>query len=252
MNRKPPVKIRRALRKEVGFGCPIPGCGNPYLCWHHFDPPWNEKEHHDQNGMIALCAEHHAKADAGAYTREQLHDIKRNAIARAMNVRGKFDWMRRNLLAVVGGNFYYETPIIFQVKGQPIIWFERDGDGYLLLNIIMLTKSGQPRIVVENNFWSTIGEPTDFECPPSGKLINVSYPNGDMLRVEYFELQSSEDAIARYDSRNWRVDYPITAVEVRNLVAGTDIDFGPRETKMPGIIMRNCFFSNGNIAINLS
>ena len=39
MNRTPPKKVIQTLRQEVGFGCPIPNCGNPYLEWHHFDPP---------------------------------------------------------------------------------------------------------------------------------------------------------------------------------------------------------------------
>ncbi|MDP9457654.1 MAG: HNH endonuclease, partial [Actinomycetota bacterium] len=50
-----------------------------------------------------------------------------------------------SLLAVVGGNFYYDTPIIFQYQGEPSIWFNRDEDGYLLLNVRMLSTSGQPR-----------------------------------------------------------------------------------------------------------
>jgi len=29
--RTPPVEVRRRLRRKVGFGCPIPGSGSPYL-----------------------------------------------------------------------------------------------------------------------------------------------------------------------------------------------------------------------------
>lgn len=100
MNRTPPQPIRRALRAEVGFGCPIGECANPYLEWHHFDPPWREREHHDPAGMVALCAEHHAKADAGAFTPEQLRGYKSSA--RRTPVQGRFDWMRNKLLAAVG------------------------------------------------------------------------------------------------------------------------------------------------------
>lgn len=52
MNRTPPEPVREILRKEVNFGCPIEGCGSPYLEYHHFDPPWHEREHHDPQGMI--------------------------------------------------------------------------------------------------------------------------------------------------------------------------------------------------------
>src|SRR5215211_7582447 len=76
VNRTPPIEVRRELRREVGFGCPVDGCGSPYLTWHHFDPPWKERQHHDVVGMVALCREHHDKADVGAFTRQQLRQLK--------------------------------------------------------------------------------------------------------------------------------------------------------------------------------
>lgn len=112
VNRTPPIEVRRELRNEVGFGYPFPDCGNPYLYWHHFDPPWNVQQHHDSAGMIALCAMHHAKADSGTFTTDQLRSFKKEGSVRSVEIRGRFDWMRRDLLAVVGGNFYLETPVI--------------------------------------------------------------------------------------------------------------------------------------------
>jgi hypothetical protein len=244
MNRKPPTEVRRALRKEVGFGCPIDGCDKPYLEWHHFDPPWNVQEHHNVSGMIALCGEHHKKADAGTYTKEQLIRFKYESKKTSKNISGKFDWMRNKILAVVGGNFYYETPIIFQFKNKPIIWFNRDEDGYLLLNINMLTISNEPRLIIEDNFWICEGTPLDLEAPPSGRIIDVKYNNGDLLRVEFFEINSISELLNRYpDARadKWGLEYPITLVEVHEKVGGTGIDFGPKQTEMPG----GCIFANG-------
>jgi len=63
VNRTPPAAVRRELRREVGFGCPIPDCGIPYLTWHHFDPEWRVEEHHRPEGMIALCLTHAGLAD---------------------------------------------------------------------------------------------------------------------------------------------------------------------------------------------
>jgi hypothetical protein len=126
MDRKPPVAVRRALRQEVGFGCPVPGCGSPYLTWHHFDPPWSEQEHHDPQGMIAICRDHHPEADQGAFTREDLHAFKEAGRDRGAVLEGRFNWMRRKLLAVVGGSFFLETPIIVQLFDHRLIWFSRD------------------------------------------------------------------------------------------------------------------------------
>lgn len=232
--RRPPASVLRILRREVGFGCPVRDCGSPYLEWHHFDPPWHVRQHHEPAGMVALCPEHHAKADAGAFTVAQLRALKSGASARSAAVGGRFDWMRYELLPVVGGNFYIRTPVVFTLRGEPGIWFERDEDGYMLLNARMLSASGQPRARIESNFWVAKGAPSDLECPPSGKLIHVRYDNGDDLRVEFMELASEEAANARYEgfpsAVAEQVAFPLTMVEVGMTVGGTGIRFGPKRT----------------------
>lgn len=160
---------KKILREEVGFGCPVPKCGQPYLEWHHFDPPWSVKNHHDPKGMIALCREHHIQADNGAFTLNQLHEFKKAGMSNWKQVSGKFNWMRNRLLAVVGGNFYYETPVLFAYKQRPVIWFERDENNYLLLNLRMLATGNEPRAYIRNNEWFNVGGEEDMECPPSAK-----------------------------------------------------------------------------------
>lgn len=234
MSRTPSKEVRKQLRKEVGYGCPVPGCGNPYLRWHHFDPPWHEWKHHNTQGMIALCGEHHSKADAGAYTKEQLKNFKR--IGTDQEIRGRFDWMRRDILAIVGGGFFYETPVVVEIMKKPVIWFNRDEEGYLLLNINMLSTSGQPRLVLEDNYWFLKGEPEDLVCPPSGKMIEASYPNGDYLKVEFIEIHSAADLVVQYKNArpyNWSISFPITVVEIHNTIMGLDIKFGPQKTITP-------------------
>ncbi len=237
MDRTPPVEVLRQLRREVGFGCPVPACGSPYLHWHHFDPPWRERPHHDPDGMIALCGEHHDKADVGAFTKEQLRQFKASGRAQAAEVRGKFDWMRREIVGAVGGSFYHETPILIQFRDEPMIWLNRDEDGYLLLNLRMLSVSGQPRLRVTDNYWITRGEPTDFECPPSGRRIRARYANRDDLSIEFFDVRTLDDARSRYPNarpESWPWSFPFTAVEVQFAVGGTEIHFGPRLAVLPG------------------
>jgi hypothetical protein len=125
--------------------------------------------------MIALCAEHHSMADAGAFTQEQLRQFKEAGARRAEEVRGRFEWMRRDVLWVVGGNFYYETPVIFQFRDEPVVWFKRDEDGYLLLNLKMLTTSSEERATIEDNFWIGQGPIDDLESPPHGRILEVRY-----------------------------------------------------------------------------
>ena len=214
--RRPYARVIRQLRQEVGFRCPVDDCGNPYLTWHHFDPPWREEQHHRPEGLIALCQEHASKADAGAFTSEQLRRFKREGRARAAAITGKFDWMRRDLLAIVGGNFYLEQEIIFQIGERPCIWFTRDEDNYLLLNFWMPTASGEARAVIRDNFWLVPPRIEDLECPPNGRRLRIRYENGDELSVEFFEVNSADDLTRRYPNLRWvrELTYPITAVEL--------------------------------------
>ena len=256
MNRTPPVEVLKELREEVGFGCPVLGCGNPYLYWHHFDPPWRERHHHDPAGMIALCGEHHPKADAGAFTKEQLRELKIRGRERAGEVKGRFEWMRRDLLAVVGGCMYLRVPVILQVKGEPAIWFNRDPEGYMLLNFRMLTTSGQPRVRIEDNFWMPRGEPDELESPPNGRKLRIGYSNGDSLSVEFFDLLSADALFARYVRANRnvgsKIQFPVTAVDVSFSVGGTEISFSPERTVLPAFNqIVGGFFADGNVGIAL-
>jgi hypothetical protein len=87
VSRNPPKKVRELLRKEVNFGCPVMGCGNPHLTYHHFAPTWKVKEHHNPDGMIALCTRHAALADGGRWKNHQLLQMKAKPFVNQKRVR---------------------------------------------------------------------------------------------------------------------------------------------------------------------
>jgi hypothetical protein len=201
--------------------------------------------------MIALCAEHHAKADAGAFTKDQLHALKVNT-RQALEISGRFDWMRQRLLTVVGGNFYFDTPIPVQIHDVQVVAFSRDEAGHWLLNVVMPSRSAEPRMVIEENFWLSQGEPDDVECPPHGRLLAAKYSNGDAIRVEFVPDLDVDGLGNRYvdvDTTRWGLPMPITVVEIQMCIAGTGIEFGSRSTRIGGSMMTNCFV--GNCAVGL-
>jgi hypothetical protein len=275
MRRDPPASVRRQLAAEVGFGCPVEGCGSPYLKWHHFDPPWRVRQHHNPAGMVALCRDHHDEADAGTFTPDQLRDFKRAGRDRNQPLGARFNWMRDKLLAVVGGNFFYETPVAVRFRDMPVVWFNRDASGRLLVNLQMLTTSGKPRLMMLDNFWMTEGSSEhEIVCPPSGRLVSAKYPNGDQLKIEFREISSLVALDHRYPREGlppserreletmgiqppdmptshadtveqFGINFPIAAVEVTMKVAGTDLSFGPKRTSIAtstvaGNWMKNC------------
>jgi len=85
-------------------------------------------------------------------------------------VHGRFEWMREDILAVVGGNFFYETPNILVFRGKPMIWFNRDEERRLLLNLRMLTTSGLPRTRLMDTTGSFVVSPLKLIAHRTGGI----------------------------------------------------------------------------------
>lgn len=240
INRTPPVAVRRALRHEVGFGCPVDGCGTPYLEYHHFDPQWHVENHHRPEGMIALCATHHAKADA--WTIEQCRELKGSAPHHS--VSGRFEWMRHEIVAIVGGNYYHETPSMLVFHGKRVAWFDRDPRGYLLLSLRMLTISDQPRARLDANDWEVIGNPSDVSSPPNGSSLDVRYDNGDRFTINFTQWEAMGDLKKFHPRLLALADYlkfPLTTAEITMNVGGTEISLSSKGSRLGG------FFATGNV-----
>ncbi|NRB25744.1 HNH endonuclease [Shewanella sp.] len=255
MNRIPKIAVIRELRNEVGFGCPVKDCANPYLEWHHFDPPWRIENHHNPEGMIALCTNHHKKADGGAYTNDQLQNLKKNT-ANAEKVKGQFDWLRNELIAVVGNIFYHKVNNIIEIDGKNVIWFNRDEDGYLRLNVRMLSIEPEERAVIDDNIWMNIGSPKDLHSPPQGKELKIDYENGDHLFVKFIVLETAEQAFNKYDNKDLLdidlIHYPITVVEINYKIGGTGIEFRSKSTNISNLTIGSGFISNCHVGVSIN
>lgn len=146
------------LRREVGYGCPI--CRNPFLTWHHFDPPYHVEEHWRPDGMIALCLKHHAAADpkgnhAGAYTTETLRTLK-NAQYSSKDVKGHFPvlQLQQKLLIRVGGTYTDKSSPIISINGEPQISIAINDEGMLSLSFELRNKNDNVIMKMEDN-WLT-------------------------------------------------------------------------------------------------
>jgi hypothetical protein len=192
--------------------------------------------------MIALCATHHQKADA--WSVEQLRQMKYQS-ANA-EVGGRFEWMREDVLAVVGGNYYYETPKMVVFRDQPLIWFERDAQRRLLMNLTMLSTSGRERTSLVNNDWFLRGDPEDVECPPNGSKLRVRYSNGDQVTVRFREWLTA-DALGAVHGRALvlgdQLKFPLVTAEIGLVVGGTEISFSPKESKLGGVTLTGLVMS---------
>lgn len=259
-SRTPPTSVIRELRQEVGFRCPIDvagrPCGSPYLTWHHFDPPWRVEQHHRPEGMVALCQEHHRKADAGAFTVEQLRVVKQVGVERAELVRGRFDWMRRDYLSIVGGNAYIDTPVLLEIQGVPAVWFTRNAQEETMLNFDFGGARELARVAIRDNFWTVSPRDVrDMKCPPSGKEILVHFKDGDVFHTRFTEIESPAQLAGAHA---WtgrfatELTYPLTAVELWERQGGPGVKLSPHGTFVPGGNMfQHGFIKGGRTAVSI-
>ena len=136
ISRNPPEAVKRLLRQEVGFGCPLPYCRRPFLSFHHFDPPWNKEQHHRPEGMIALCVEHHAAADRGAFDNSRLRKLKKSDHS-VNDVKARFEWARSKQLIRLGG--LYASPagtfLLNQSARLPAVSMSETEEGLMELSL---------------------------------------------------------------------------------------------------------------------
>jgi hypothetical protein len=156
INRTPPERVKQTLREEVGFGCPIPGCREPFLTWHHFDPPWHERHHHDPDGMIALCTRHHAMADRDVFSRVQLRAFK-NSPHSVEEVRAKFEWARPKQLVRLGGFYMGGKQNVMNLEvntfKERFVGLRENDVGLLELSFVLRDKYMNRVAVMENNMF---------------------------------------------------------------------------------------------------
>jgi hypothetical protein len=149
--RDPYPEVKQRLRQEVHYACPVPGCGSPLLEWHHFDPKWEEKHHHDPEGMIALCTTCHPRADRGAWSKEQLRSFKRNPAPLGV-IRATFGWAERSVVYRLGGTYAADNAAgVLAVGGQRVLWEERSAEGRLLFSLDFVGERGRPLLRVRQN-----------------------------------------------------------------------------------------------------
>ncbi|MFK7048863.1 hypothetical protein V3Q77_03080 [Flavobacterium davisii] len=201
ISRNIPAEVRRELRKEVNFGCPAKNCGSPFLSYHHFDPPWHLKKHHNPVGMIALCLHHHKAADNGAYTNEQLQNLKVNPYLKNEDLLiGEISLKRENILFDIGGNYFLGASEIYVRNDEKFIWIDFDVEGNIMLNFDIKSNDGNLIFSMRNNDWIISTTLEDIESPPAMKKIKVRDNEKDIRLDIEFKALSLESFIREYQT----------------------------------------------------
>jgi len=202
MTREPPNGVKRQLRREVRFGCPVETCGSPYLTYHHFNPPWRKEQHHDPERMIALCWTHHNIAEGGGFSVQQLRALKQRPYLATQKVQWRFDvWDRRRLVILAGGNWFFDPPFVLSVRGHVVVGLTQPPDPAEPggLNLDARNASGEPVLSMEANAWNLDIVPDDLECSPRGNALEVSHKQSQLNLSVRFDSLEPEDLIRLFD-----------------------------------------------------
>jgi len=192
-NRYIPEPIRRALRYETNFGCPVNGCGVPYVTYHHFDPPYREGTEHNADGMIAMCLAHHKMADAGTWSDEQLRYMKRQPFLTGDRVGGRLEWLRRDVFIQAGSNVALNPGVVLQVGEQKAMWTSRGPDGYLRFNFRIIDQHGAELLHLEDNEWIVTGPMADVRAAASANAIRLVAPlRGVSVNITFRSLSEAD------------------------------------------------------------
>lgn len=185
IKREPPAEVKRSLREEVGFGCPVPDCREPFLTWHHFAPPWHVRQHHEPQGTIALCTKHHAMADGGVFDKAQLRAFK-NASHSVEDVKAKFEWARPKQLIRLGGFYLGGKNIGMSVADGVVkddfVGLQENSAGLLELSFVLRDEGMHRVAVMENNMFVARPERVfDLEVNAGATRIRIRQQKGKVL-----------------------------------------------------------------------
>lgn len=166
----PPRPLRRKLRQEVFYSCPL--CADPLLVYHHIIP-WHVEQHFREEDMIALCCKHARMADANAISRQTLYNLKANP-PRKKKIRDRFvihDWNRFAISLGKGTTVFENCLTVLSVENQTVIGFTRQF-GMPALFVDMTDDQRRTLLRIEENDW-LVNLDELWDCEVRGNSVCV-------------------------------------------------------------------------------
>jgi len=201
-SRDPGPAIKRQLRQEVNFGCPVrfangTGCGCPILTYHHFDPPWKECHAHDVAGIVALCPHHHAQADGGVWSKTQLRAFKAHPYVDDA-VRVQWPWRSEVLVMKVGPSLVVGSGCAMRLDSRPVMRFRPQaitalGTRTVEFEADVRDQAGSTWLSIAQSWFDLrLQGTTDVEFAPLARTINLRHTSGMFLSMRFRSVPFGE------------------------------------------------------------
>jgi hypothetical protein len=197
MNRTPPADICRQLREEVNYGCPVNGCGSPFLTLHHFNPTWRVYQHHNPEGMIALCAMHAVMADNDVFTNDHLARLKTNPFIKD-RILAEWPWQPENIVFLMGGCIFFEARPILTLRGRRVISASRVQEPHtsiptIAFDLDLVDPQGNPIVSMEKNILTIhIDNLNNMKCTTGAKEFSFAHISGLRFGIRFDRYSHNE------------------------------------------------------------
>jgi len=201
LTRDIPEPIRRSVRQRCGFGCVV--CGDPFITYHHFDPPFKDAPAHRAEGITLLCQRCHADEThhrlAPDYVRQ--HNAKpyclcaghtRHCLVRSSISTGK-------PLTFKIGSATFDTRVVLMYEWEELISFKppeaenapwrlsakiSDLNGRELLKIV----DNEWRIGIERYDITTCGETIEVREARGKVILVMQVTMDDLVHIKQLEM----------------------------------------------------------------
>jgi len=256
-SRKPPRQVRDILAAEVNFGCPVAGCGCPFLTWHHFDPPWCVRKHHEPDGMVALCASHASFADGGHWSNAQLRALKNDPFVKS-RLSAVWPWDPEEILFVLGGSVFVGPRAVLALRGRPLLEAKRaevesTAKHQIVFDAHVTKPDGEPFLEMEDNHLLIDVADVRVRATTRAKQFEVQHETGVRVGLRFHRYTSEKLAEhLRYVLEN--VDMveaamasaaasatdsdgliPVVSINGKILTHDWDLTFEKRKTRMKAL-----------------
>jgi hypothetical protein len=145
-----PEYIKLEIRRRCKFRCII--CDEAIIEYHHFDPPFSEATEHSANGITLLCAKHHAHAEKGFITTNEIK--QKDLIRRTLSIqdaRTEMPSFQIPFTAILGSVFFLGEGKLLEVDGETLLNISVDPSGYLTITALFYDTGGNVICELKNN-----------------------------------------------------------------------------------------------------
>jgi len=185
LSRNQGQKIIQNLIREVNFVCPARDangqCDSIILTWHHFDPVFSECHEHNPEGIIALCPNHHCKADKGEYSKSEMREWKKNPnIKDISEIKTKVSFLdRKDLHINIANSFLKENRANIKC-GESFIKIKKGENGIILFNLKITDINGKPIFYLRNNVFNPATKEEVIQVWPKKLKIRIKGEKTDL------------------------------------------------------------------------